>query len=356
METRPQASIPHENDPLETDMNRSLMNFNLYITSSFSRNSTDVPESSTASQANKPVQNAQVQKQRWDAFFEPQYSFGSFIHGSTEPLGNGDEHKKNVDRLIDDGNRMLDYTKSPRPALGDARPSIGHGSGTSTMLGTVSSGIMTPKIPFLVKDASQQARVPLDEERLRERLELLKMIRMEPGGLDAVDTVDDSDPSPEGAAEKLTEIIIYNPALGWKEQLVKKARQWRKEVEEEEENISVNSSKLSSLDPDDVEKKTRMGEEEQEQQPVKNKSWLGYRSSFLYFLFGFVFPPIWLLGAFYMSSHANRQTSASRRIDRLWSRRSRIAFCVFAASILSILIVLFLLNPKSIGWRFSRQQ
>jgi hypothetical protein len=72
-------------------------------------------------------------------------------------------------------------------------------------------------------------------------------------------------------------------------------------------------------------------------------------------MLGFLFPPLWLFGAFYFSSYANRQSSASRRIDHIWRRRSRIAFGIFLISLMIILVIIFVLKPEAVGWRKSKQ-
>ncbi|KAI7849738.1 hypothetical protein BDC45DRAFT_519907 [Circinella umbellata] len=75
------------------------------------------------------------------------------------------------------------------------------------------------------------------------------------------------------------------------------------------------------------------------------------RRSFLYFAFGFLFPPLWIIGALRVPSQ--RQHPGSQAVDLLWKRRSRNAFFIFIVTVLVILILTLVLKPSSIGWRTS---
>lgn len=272
------------------------------------RNSMDLIEGTTQHYQGLKKTDAHVQRQRWDAFFEPQYSFGAFIHGlnQQEEDTQKHQHQKKIDRLVDDGNYLRDV-KLERPSFDM------HSTENST-------AAMTPTLPNLTE--SKNAWGPKDEKTLIERLELLKKMRAQP--IEQENEQEQQEPS---------------HTARWKRNISEKAKQLCKEAQDND-----SQSVLSSLDPD---------EKNLDEEGATAKTF-GCRRSFLCFLFGFVFPPLWLFGAFYFSSHANRQTSASRRIDRIWRRRSRIAFGIFTISLMIILVVIFVLNPESIGWRQSK--
>ncbi|KAI8327658.1 hypothetical protein BC941DRAFT_446576 [Chlamydoabsidia padenii] len=78
------------------------------------------------------------------------------------------------------------------------------------------------------------------------------------------------------------------------------------------------------------------------------------RLSFLYFIFGFVFPPIWIIGALYTPPEKKYQSSKGRRIDLMWKRASRLAFSIFVFALLVLLVAILALNPGALGWRTSR--
>jgi hypothetical protein len=284
--------------------------------------------------------DASIQRQRWDAFFEPQYSFGAFVHGDQEEKKDGHkyQHRKNIDQLVDDGNVLL---KSPTP--------VSRASFTTEN----STAAMTPTLPNLLDDRNSGGKDPAwgptDEKTLIERLELLKKMRAQPTAVinDKEKAKEDQDDQGEnrkvGLDEKIKQEASQTTAR-WKRQISEKAKQYCKEAKKSNDSGST----ISSLDPD--EKVTAEEDEENaaEEQPVR------CRRSFIWFMLGFLFPPVWLFGAFYISSQANRQTSASRRIDHVWRKRSRIAFGIFTISLMIIMVIIFVLKPGSVGWRLSK--
>ncbi|ORZ06195.1 hypothetical protein BCR42DRAFT_473635 [Absidia repens] len=81
-----------------------------------------------------------------------------------------------------------------------------------------------------------------------------------------------------------------------------------------------------------------------------------YRTSFLYFVFGFVFPPVWVIGALYTppDNQQSYQSSHGRRIDLMWKRACRLAFALFTFGLLVMVVIILALNPGALGWRTSR--
>lgn len=72
------------------------------------------------------------------------------------------------------------------------------------------------------------------------------------------------------------------------------------------------------------------------------------RRVFLYFMLGFVFPPMWIVGAVHVP---HQPTFAAT--DLLWKRRCRNAFFIFSVITLFVIIILLVFQPGSIGWRHS---
>ncbi|KAG2211261.1 hypothetical protein INT47_006381 [Mucor saturninus] len=290
----------------------------LYGEPNSTRNSMDLIEGTTQHyQGLNKKTDARVQRQRWDAFFEPQYSFGAFIHGLNQQEEEDQfiQHQKKIDRLVDDGNQLREMRVAERPSL--------------DMYSTENStATMTPTLPDMSLTEKEERWGPEDENTLIERLELLKKMRAQA-----------TDVETEGEHDREEQEAH---TARWKRNISEKAKQFCKEAQDDDESV------LSSLDPDE---KNGIHDDEEAAAAVKT---FGCRRSFLCFLLGFLFPPLWLLGAFYFSSQANRQSSASRRIDRIWRRRSRIAFGIFIISLMIVLVVVFVLNPDSIGWRQSK--
>ncbi|KAL9541809.1 hypothetical protein PS6_010133 [Mucor atramentarius] len=271
----------------------------------------------------------------------PEYSFGSFVHGSNQPLDNAQEHKKNLDRLIDDGNHLLETSKSPKSST---RPSY-----DVSRSSTPTAGIMTPSLPCLDSNnapADKQIWEPRDEKTLIERLELLKKIRAQPDVDSLQANANEQDLGEHDATTTTT--------ARWKRQFTEKAKKFCKEAQVD------NSSLVSSSSSSDIScEKKAVGQDEEAAGGITDATEpkkICCRRSFICFMLGFLFPPLWLWGAFYISSYAQRQTSASNRIDHIWRRRSRIAFGIFTITLMIILVIVFVLKPETVGWRQSKQQ
>ncbi|KAI9321832.1 hypothetical protein BX666DRAFT_1906074 [Dichotomocladium elegans] len=88
-----------------------------------------------------------------------------------------------------------------------------------------------------------------------------------------------------------------------------------------------------------------------------------FRLSFLMFAFGFLFPPLWIVGALHIPYYKEgktqhqrqRQSPEGQSVDLQWRRRSRNAFFIFITTMLVLLILTIVLKPASIGWRISAQ-
>ncbi|RCH99073.1 hypothetical protein CU098_008384 [Rhizopus stolonifer] len=323
-----------------------------------SRNSMDLIEGTTQQfpQGNRKrpestaTLDAHLQRQRWDAFFEAQYSFGAFVQGSEQTEEQDQEvHQKKVDRLIDDGNLMLEPLKSPRSST---RPSCDGSMSHCTASSTPTAGILTPTLPCLTDNrASMNKQIwgPRDEKTLIERLELLKKIRVKSEKQTQGDQKDAEGALEEDQSNNTISKNCSTLTARWRQKLVEKAKKLRKEAQDDAG--STLSSDSSSLDPDEKQPDMTNGAEE-EQNPKFGRC----RRSFVCFMLGFLFPPFWLFGAFYVSSYADRQTSASRRVDRIWRHRSRIAFGTFTIALMIILVIVFVLKPETVGWRHSKLQ
>ncbi|KAI8368544.1 hypothetical protein BD560DRAFT_447497 [Blakeslea trispora] len=324
-----------------------------YHEPSSSRNSMNLIEGTTLHfpQGNSKRPNsalmvdARLQRQRWDAFFEPQYSFSAFDHEDRQRKSQDDEiHRKKMDKLIDEGNIMLEAIKTPRSS---SRHSYENSPSHFSASSTPTAGVLTPTLPYLNTDKTKpdiQIRALEDEAKLMNRLELLKKIRMK---LDTKNQYGqtDTDDVPEAFSTNTGQLtpVIAN----WK-QLTEKAKRLHKEAQADTKSLALSESSSSSLSLD--EKQLDIDNEVE-----GNTHCMPYRQSFLCFVFGFLFPPIWLLGAFCVSPHAKRQSSANNRINRVWRRRSRIALCIFSVILTILLVIFFVLKPDFVGWRRSKQ-
>ncbi|KAI9279831.1 hypothetical protein BY458DRAFT_532007 [Sporodiniella umbellata] len=232
--------------------------------------------------------SAHAQRQRWDAFFDPQYTFTAFIH----QLDKRDddclkrEHQKNVDHLVDTSSFGINSINSSKRQSCDV------------ILSNPSSLLPSPKETKPVLTWTEQ-----DQDKLIHRLEILKDIR---------------------ASMQTEENVNSKDILGrWKQSIAMKAQKLCQEACVTNDD-GESKSFIASVYGADEEKQVQQVEEAEVKKGIKN-----CRRSFLLFVFGFVFPPLWLFGSIYFASYENNQTAANRRLD------------------------IFVTNPSSIGFRHS---
>ncbi|KAI9472304.1 MAG: hypothetical protein EXX96DRAFT_351856 [Benjaminiella poitrasii] len=77
------------------------------------------------------------------------------------------------------------------------------------------------------------------------------------------------------------------------------------------------------------------------------------RPGFLLFIFGFLFPPLWIFGALYVPRLSEETTSDSKRIDKKWRKYSRNAFLSFFVSAITIVVFIVVFKTDLIGFRRS---
>lgn len=279
-----------------------------------SRQSMDLIEGTSQHfQQTRLAVDAHTQRLRWDAFFEPQYTFASFIH----ELSKRDddhlkrEHQKNVDRLVDTS------------SFGDTSLSFSQRPSSDIIMSNPSSYMASPKAENSTLTWTEQ-----DEDTLIRRLEILKQIRASMHNEDQ---------------EKQGDLVGR-----WKRLLTTKAHELCQEAGVANDDAASKSSTMSVYDEEGGKEINPAEEEVEVKKGIRN-----CRRSFLLFLFGFIFPPLWLLGSIYFASYEKNQTSANRRLDSKWRHRSRVCFGVFAISLLIVLVTVFVIDPSSVGYRHS---
>ncbi|CDS11493.1 hypothetical protein LRAMOSA03756 [Lichtheimia ramosa] len=237
----------------------------------------------------------------WEAMFDPQYSMDSPRH-------------KRPGRRKD-----MPASAPPTPSTGTpALPSIdiiAHSKSQQNMMASSSS-------QQLSSAPSPHQRPP--DQLWTDRMNLLRTIR-EQG--------------------HITEQRLSTPhKQGWKERLREKI----------DHGLLQEASDESSDEEEDIEKETNQDiekQQEHEEQEPKQRKRPPYRHSFLYFAFGFLFPPLWIIGAMHVPPQ--HQSPEGQAIDLQWRRRCRNAFFLFIATVLVVLIIALVLKPASVGWRLS---
>lgn len=118
-------------------------------------------------------------------------------------------------------------------------------------------------------------------------------------------------------------------------------------LDDEWENISFKPP--CSVKDIDVENQPSKQEEAVE---IKRRN----RPTFLLFAYGFLFPPLWIIGALYNPSSSLQRTTSSKKIDRKWKNYSRNAFFVFLVIVATIVVLILVLKPQAVGFRSSSDQ
>ncbi|KAI8355693.1 hypothetical protein BD560DRAFT_492186 [Blakeslea trispora] len=109
-------------------------------------------------------------------------------------------------------------------------------------------------------------------------------------------------------------------------------------------------SSLITLDDDITEKPEDRPTDEPLETRRKN------RTSFMLFAFGFLFPPLWIVGTFYSPSSSVPRTVVSKEIDRKWKKYSRNSLFVLLFAIASSFVLIATLKPKLLGFRNSNEK
>ncbi|KAI8364811.1 hypothetical protein EDC96DRAFT_510436, partial [Choanephora cucurbitarum] len=110
-----------------------------------------------------------------------------------------------------------------------------------------------------------------------------------------------------------------------------------------------NEDNVSLITLDDAKPEERSIEEPLE---TRRKN----RTSFVLFAFGFLFPPLWIVGTFYSPSSAKPRTVMSKAIDKKWKKYSRNALCVLLLAFISSFVLVATLKPKLLGFRNSNEK
>ncbi|KAI8971525.1 hypothetical protein BDF20DRAFT_989827 [Mycotypha africana] len=95
------------------------------------------------------------------------------------------------------------------------------------------------------------------------------------------------------------------------------------------------------------------------------------RLSFLFFVLGFLFPPTWILGAFYTPKYTSATAAAAaamtaeklaiieedyhRKIDYRWKKYSKNALAIFLFILTIALVLTLAFNPDYLGYRSSKK-
>ncbi|KAI8377541.1 uncharacterized protein BYT42DRAFT_614213 [Radiomyces spectabilis] len=246
--------------------------------------------------------------QRWETYFEPRFSFGSQAAlQAKQPLEQPVIHKQENERDPEPEALSLIMSSAPTPTL----PPIDQLKLLMpTQVDAQVEILPCPSRAFLSNNMQQRDH----QQKWRERMDLLHTIHN------------------QGFREANDATLWIPKAAAW-QSLKAKAEQIKRDAK--------NPFYHPPEEPDDAASLAENGEKKQST----------CRRSFHYFVWGFLFPPLWVAGALYVSPHI--RTSTNWLIDQQWKRRSRNAFACFLVVVAMIMVFILALKPSALGWRTS---
>lgn len=285
------------------------------------------------------------ESKQWEFFFDPQYTFGSFQSGITKPITDFYSKRPNVQPSL---------SQPGSPTLPNLRQLQLH---INTLEQNDDTQIKILPRPFPKYNSKQN-----DNILCKKRLQLLNTIQVT--GFNKENDAAQIDPY-----QKISIAARLQLQFKHKTEQMKREILLDPEDEMDDDFNSIHSdggagdsdllpkdqSSLVSLDSYEKisfrESKEKIQEQEQETKDleIKRKN----RISFLFFAFGFLFPPLWIIGALYVPRNHTHRSVASKEIDKKWKLYSRNAWFFFMALVVFIAILIVILNPEAIGFRQS---
>jgi hypothetical protein len=358
------------------------------------------------------------ESKQWESLFDPQYTFGSFQHGIAKPVQNmfykgkwpldqedvmgmvfkpksqsaaGASTANSTPMTSEEQPSTVLFPVVPNPTLPDLKQLQLH-INTSLLDQEEEDGDNNfRQIEILpCPSLSQFPKYKLQENEAalwKDRLELLNSIQISGFNKELNDGTQ-SNPYKESAAARLQRQITIKAEQIKRETLMDSDTDEEDQTEEEEQqDVHINiepdallltlydleepseeqqhetadHSSLANLDDEyenisfhapkeegDIEKEPIITIEPE----VKRKN----RATFLLFAYGFLLPPLWIVGALYVPSSKLQRTSASKNIDKKWKKYSRNAFFTFMVLVVSILVLILMLRPQAVGFRNSNEE
>ncbi|KAI8885603.1 hypothetical protein K501DRAFT_331781 [Backusella circina FSU 941] len=297
--------------------------------------------------------NTEKNKQ-WESLFDPQHTFGSFQTTSgtcyDDFYNNFDWSLSRKDLVLDEKNKSLFSSLPTLPRVEDLESHINSVAFESPAENKSTTGqveiLPRPSRPFF-STPNQPKR---DEKKLKEKLELLQLIRQ--CGFN-----NDMDGSKYNPSEVSAAHRIHRNLFTTTEKIKRETKQELSVGNKTYDNTSLSSigdvydhNVDLELQVDAKTKKPEQFHETNLRRRPRN------RISFLFFVFGFMLPPLWIIGALYVPRYSLHRTAASIEIDKKWKKYCRNAFLIFLVSVISAAILLFIIKPSFIGYRSSHKE
>ncbi|KAG1460738.1 hypothetical protein G6F56_005879 [Rhizopus delemar] len=324
------------------------------------------------------------ESEQWDTFFDPQYTFGCFIHHIA---------KTNSSTYYYNGKWPLEYEDIVGMASKYSKrlmtKHVGVDDDTSIVSGIEEDVFLIPSVPNptlpnmnLMKlmgkldDIEEEYDDDDDDDgnslsRHRGSMMRIDILPCSPNSLHA-DKVEDEivwrkklgllnaiqhlvfnekqDGTHDSAFEGSRTARIQRQIKDRAEKIKKKAHADRRHhdnresmVYEEMKDIKIRESVVSFRD---IQEK-HMDLDTIESQEEKHSN----RQSFYLFVFGFLFPPLWIINFALGMKKSDNQTEASKSIDKKWRKYSRNAFVISLLAFTVSLLIVVATKPGSVGFR-----
>ncbi|KAF1800889.1 hypothetical protein FB192DRAFT_1328378 [Mucor lusitanicus] len=329
------------------------------------------------------------ESKQWESLFDPQHTFGSFQTSIAKPVSSQQYFYKGKWPL--DQEDILGMMPRPKRALQQQQNSatttpnlsIVDGEGVVSTAAFAFPTVPSPTLPdkkqlelhinpvlqdnendifddSFPRSGSQIEILPCpsltqfpkykkseNEVLWKDRLELLKKIQHQGFREDLNGTLNTGDK--ESAAVRLQRQLRRKAEKIKRETLVDSST----EEEDDDGDANEHNCNIAHATEDGallvaVEPDTLL----QEAVEIKRKN----RPTFLLFAYGFLFPPLWIIGALYNPSSSLQRTATSKKIDRKWKNYSRNALFVFIVLVATIVVLILVLKPQAVGFRSSSDQ
>jgi hypothetical protein len=314
------------------------------------------------------------ESKQWESLFDPQHSFGSFQHaiakpvasyqyfykgkwpldtkdimGMVPPNGNADRTTKFLfpsapDPTLPDLEQLEQYINAP---LRQEEEPISMESSMAS-LGQIE---ILPCASLSSFPKYKIAAAKNDQSLWKDRLELLNTIQQQ-GFREEWNGTQNAYSLSKTArlkrkAEKLkreASVHSHTTRADYKSHLVN--------IEPDIMFQEEEQSSLASLEDEtyDINEKEDMEKQIKEKPELKRRT----RLSFLLFVFGFAFPPLWVIGALYTPTMP--RTSFCQKVDQKWRRCSRQALFVFMILVAAVVVLVLALKPQAVGLRNSNEE
>ncbi|KAI8091383.1 uncharacterized protein B0P05DRAFT_527262 [Gilbertella persicaria] len=331
------------------------------------------------------------ESKQWESFFDPQYILGSFQQGIGYPIkhyfyqGKWPLDQQDIVGMTPTlRKKKFNHMMNGTPVLSSRSPSMNSTTFPDLLFPAVPSPTLPNKeeLEFHIHLPQQDQSLSTSQQQIeilpcpslslfpkhknvenealwKERLELLREIQAEGFSMEMNGT--QSDPyKASGKAVRLQKQLKRTATKIKQETMVELCSNDDDEKQVHQDQFAVAMHPDTLCLPEQNEFNHEKEQEilcsarssiDQEVFETKRKN----RPSFLLFACGFLFPPLWIMGALYTPSTSIPRTAASKLIDEKWKKYSRNALFILLLLMVGVFILVATLKPHILGFRNSNE-